>query len=146
MHHRSACSRLIVSSLAAAVLGLTTLVGTAAPAHAAPGPRHEATTVVRDCAGAKQIRPRNLTSIYCGDMGLYVTGITWIGWTDDWAVGYGTEHRKLCVPNCATGRTATRPVGIWLFAPQRAAFTRVSLYSSATEPPQTYRLTGYTPR
>ncbi|ALG87013.1 hypothetical protein ACH46_18150 [Gordonia phthalatica] len=138
--------RILGAGLAAAFLTLSTAVGTSASADAAPNGKHEVTTVVRSCTGAKQIRPRDLTSISCGDMGLYVTGIAWVGWTDGWAAGYGTEHRKLCKPDCATGRTASRPVGVWLFAPKAGNFTRVSLYSSVTAPPETLRLTGNVPR
>ncbi|WP_347957038.1 hypothetical protein [Gordonia aichiensis] len=140
MQLRSKFVRVFGSCLAATALGLTLLTG--APANAAPAARHDAATVVRSCSGAKQVQPRNLTSIYCGDMGVYVTDITWLGWTDNWAAGFGTEHRKLCVPNCASGGVATAPVGIWLFAPHRGDFTRVSLYSSVTAPPQTHQLTG----
>lgn len=128
------------------LITLAGVVGVGAPAYAAPDPGHNASTVVRSCSGAKQIQPRNLTSIFCGDMGLYVTGITWVGWTDGWAAGHGIEHRKLCKPNCASGGVASRPVGVWLFAPRSGQFTKVSLYSSITAPPQTLRLTGYIPR
>lgn len=146
MRSSSTLRRLLSVGLASAFAALTMLVGTAAPAQAAPGSANEAATVVRSCAGAKQIKPRNLTSIYCGDMGVYVTGITWIGWTDDWAAGHGIEHRKLCKPNCATGGIATRPVGVLLSAPRKGNFTRVALYSSVTAPPSTLRLTGHVPR
>lgn len=128
-----------------AILALIIAMGAAVPAQAATGSEQEAVTVVRSCAGAKEVQPRNLTSIYCGDMGLYVTGITWLGWTNEWAAGHGTEHRKLCIPNCATGGITTRPIGIWLFAPRAGSFTRVSLYSAVTAPPQTFQLTGYVP-
>lgn len=139
-------SRVLGACLGAVLLALALTVGTVAPAQAAPDTQHEAVTVVRSCSSAKQIQPRNLTSIFCGDMGLYVINITWIGWTDGWAAGYGTERRKLCKPNCADGQIASRPVGVWLFAPNRGQFTKVSLYSSVTAPPQTFRLTGHAPR
>lgn len=142
MKLRSVTTWLFGAPLAVVFLALALTVGVAAPALAAPDARHEAVTVVRSCSNAKQVQPRDLTSIFCGDMGLYVLDITWIGWTDGWAAGYGTERRKLCKPDCATGGIASRPVGIWLFAPSRGKFTKISLYSSATAPPKTYRLTG----
>lgn len=146
MRARSIHSRFVSAFITAALLIVTLAMGGTAPAQAAPNAKLEVTTVVRSCAGAKQIQPRNLTSIHCGDMGRYVTNITWLGWTDGWAAGYGTEHRKLCKPDCARGGVASRPVGIWLFAPHAGNFTRVSLYSSASAPPQTFRLTGHVPR
>lgn len=146
MRPRSIHPRFVSAFLAAALLTLALAVSGTAPAQAAPNPEHQVTTVVRSCTGAKQVQPRDLTSIYCGDMGRYVTGITWLGWTDGWAAGYGTEHRKLCKPDCATGGTASRPVGVWFFAPRSGNFTRVSLYSSVTAPPDTLQLTGYVPR
>lgn len=145
MRYRTRITRLATGSLATIALAAGVSAVAAAPAHAAPGAQPVA-TVVHNCAGVKQIQPRDLTSIYCGDMGLYVTNITWIAWTDGGAAGFGTEHRKLCKPNCAAGRTASRPVGVWLFAPVKGAFTEVSLYSSVTAPPETYRLTGYSRR
>ncbi|GAB88528.1 hypothetical protein [Gordonia rhizosphera] len=124
---------------------LATLVTSAASAGsgsatAAPTP---ATSIVYGCDGAKLVQPRTLSSIFCADLGIIVTDITWLGWTDPFAVGYGTEHRNLCEPTCAAGRYAVYPVGVYLFAPQRGAFTEVSLYSSVTAPPETYQLTGF---
>lgn len=138
-------SRLVVTLLAAllAVTGLA--LAAPAPAAAAPQPT-EVATVVRDCAGNKQIQPRTLASIHCGDAGVIVSDLTWPIWVDGFAIGVGTEHRKLCRPDCATGGVATRPVGVYLFAPVRGNFTRVSLYGSPFEAPDTYRLTGYVPR
>ena len=137
----SARVRVFIVTVAAALLGL---VGLAVPSEAVAAPlATPVVTVVGGCDGAKQVRPRNLSSIYCGDAGVIVTQITWLGWTDAWAAGYGTRHRKLCKPDCATGGVESSPVAIWLFAPSRGEFTRVSLYSSVTSPPQTYRLTGF---
>ena len=115
----------------------------AAHAHAAPTP---ATTVVRGCDGSKLIRPQTLSSIYCGDAGIIVARINWLAWTDGWALGQGTEYRKRCVPDCATGGVDTRQVWVWLFAPVRGNFTKVSLLDSLTDlNPDTHQLTGYVP-
>lgn len=137
--------RLLIAIVTALLAVTAMTVAGQAPAPAAPAPT-EAATVVRDCGGAKQIQPRTLTSIYCGNTRVIVSTITWLAWVDGFAVGYGTEHRKLCRPDCATGGFASRPVGIYLFAPVRGNFTRVSLYGSALAPPVTHRLTGYVPR
>lgn len=123
------------------VLGLVSTAAGAPLAHAAPSGSSTA-TVIRNCVGGKQIRPRTISSIFCGDAGVIVTDVTWLGWTDGWAIGYGTEHRKLCQPSCAAGRSTSDRVGIWLFAPVRGAFTKVSLYHSVAAPPETYTLTG----
>ncbi|MCX2755382.1 MULTISPECIES: hypothetical protein [Gordonia] len=131
----------IAALLAVGSIGLASLV---LPGEAIAAPSATpVVTVVGGCDGAKQVRPRDLSSIYCGDAGVIVTQITWLGWTDAWAAGYGTMHRKLCKPDCATGGIKSTPVAIWLFAPARGEFTRVSLYTSVTSPPQTYRLTGF---
>ncbi|GAB88532.1 hypothetical protein [Gordonia rhizosphera] len=121
---------------AVAAVGLA-LALTAGPVHAAP-----ATTVVAGCDGSKLFAPTTLSSILCGDGGVIVTDIRWMGWTDSWATGLGTEHRKTCVPNCASGGITTQQVGVWLGAPRNGAFTEVALYSSPDRPPRTYRLTG----
>ncbi|WHU47054.1 hypothetical protein QNM97_24395 [Gordonia sp. L191] len=134
----SVCSFLVAALVIAGLAGAAT---EAPPAHAAPGGSPTA-TVIRDCVGGKQIRPRTISSIFCGDAGVIVTDVTWLGWADGWAIGYGTEHRKLCQPSCAAGRSTSDPVGIWLFAPVRGAFTKVSLYHSVAASPETYTLTG----
>ncbi|OUC77952.1 hypothetical protein [Gordonia lacunae] len=133
--------RVFIATVAAALI---VLVGFAVPGEAvAAPPATPVVTVVGGCDGTKQVQPRNLSSIYCGDAGVIVTQITWLGWTDAWAAGYGTEHRRLCKPDCATGGIRSSPVAVWLFAPSRGEFTRVSLYSSVTAAPETYRLTGF---
>ncbi|MEO9329499.1 hypothetical protein [Gordonia aurantiaca] len=132
--------RILLSAAIAAVLTLlgTSGVGTAA---AAPEPT-PAVTFVAGCDGSKHVQPRTLSSIFCADAGVIVKDIRWVAWTDAFAAGYGTEHRNLCIPDCAAGRYAVYPVAIWLFAPKKGAFTRVSLYSSVVKPPETYQLTG----
>ncbi|WP_241548487.1 hypothetical protein [Gordonia alkanivorans] len=133
--------RTCVTTAVTAVIALVGIAGLG-DAGAAPAPV-PAASVVGGCDGTKLVRPQTLSSIYCGDAGVLVTQITWLAWTDTFAVGYGTEHRKLCIPNCAAGKVATYPVGIWLFAPKKRAFTQVSLYSSVTTPPETYQFTGF---
>ncbi|GAC02439.1 hypothetical protein GONAM_54_00660 [Gordonia namibiensis NBRC 108229] len=129
---------------AVAVSGVVVMLGLSGggTAAAAPSPT-PAATVVGGCDGAKLVQPRTLSSIFCADVGVIVSDITWLAWTDAFAVGFGTENRKLCEPNCAAGKVAKYPVGIWLFAPKKGAFTQVSLYSSITGPPETYQLTGF---
>ncbi len=137
-------SKLIRTCVAAAVSGVVLMLGLGGvgTATAAPSPT-PAATVVGGCDGAKLVQPRTLSSIFCADVGVIVSDITWLAWTDAFAVGFGNENRKLCEPNCAAGKVAKYPVGIWLFAPKKGAFTQVSLYSSITGPPETYQLTGY---
>lgn len=137
-------SKPIKACVAVAVSGVVVMLGLSGvgPAAAAPSPT-PAVTVVGGCDGAKLVQPRTLSSIFCADVGVIVSDITWLAWTDAFAVGFGTENRKLCEPNCAAGKIAKYPVGIWLFAPKKGAFTQVSLYSSITGPPETYQLTGY---
>lgn len=129
---------LVVAAFAAVVA----LFGTAGPASAAPAPT-PVVTVVGGCDGSKQVQPRTLSSIFCADAGIIVKDIRWLAWTDAFAVGYGTEHRNLCIPNCAAGKYTVYPVGVYLFAPKKGAFTQVSLYSSVVKPPETYQLTGF---
>ncbi|GAA14982.1 hypothetical protein [Gordonia alkanivorans] len=137
-------SKLIRACVAVAVSGVVVMLGLSGggAAAAAPSPT-PAVTVVGGCDGAKLVQPRTLSSNFCADVGVIVSDITWLAWTDAFAVGFGTENRKLCEPNCAAGKIAKYPVGIWLFAPKKGAFTQVSLYSSITGPPETYQLTGY---
>lgn len=137
-------SKLIRTCVGVAVSGVVVMLGLAGvgTATAAPPPT-PAATVVGGCDGAKLVQPRTLSSIFCADVGIIVSDITWLAWTDTFAVGFGNESRKLCEPNCAAGKVAKYPVGIWLFAPKKGEFTQVSLYSSITGPPETYQLTGF---
>ncbi len=100
--------------------------------------------VVYDCGGQPQVRPTDVTSIYCGDNSVSVSDITWTRWGPRSAVGTGTESVNLCRPNCAAGNYEQRQVDVVLGGPERKTFTTITL-TGTDGVTQTYELTGNAP-
>ncbi|MFW0789049.1 hypothetical protein [Gordonia sp. CPCC 205333] len=100
-------------------------------------------TVIYDCGGARQVRPTEII-VYCGDAGITVGSITWKVWGRNTADGNGIQYTKLCVPNCAAGGVASRPVDIRLYKTVDGEFTRITL--AGVTGTQSYLLTGASPR
>ncbi|MGX1806240.1 hypothetical protein ACWIGI_11040 [Nocardia sp. NPDC055321] len=76
----------------------------------------KAVPVVDDCTTypAQSVsKPIDLL-LACGDGGLWVREITWSSWGPDTAEGEGTQSRRICEPDCATGGVATGPTHITL--------------------------------
>ncbi|GAB16596.1 hypothetical protein GOEFS_008_00050 [Gordonia effusa NBRC 100432] len=107
-------------------------------AHATASPE----PVIYDCGGAKQTRPTTII-VYCGDAGITVGSIVWTTWARKSAQGNGIQYTKLCVPNCAEGGVASRPVSIRLYKIVGGAFTRITL--SGAGGVTSYQLTGASP-
>ncbi|GAA1005416.1 hypothetical protein GCM10009551_082970 [Nocardiopsis tropica] len=82
---------------------------------AAPAPQ---TTSIKACDGSPAVRPSELV-LACADAGAVVSGITWDSWANDTATGSGTLTTKTCEPDCASGGTQTRTVGVTLHTPVR---------------------------
>jgi hypothetical protein len=99
-----------IATLATAVVGATVATATAQAA----GP----TGVNAHCDARLVTSPGDII-LYCGDAGTIVHDIRWISWTDTGATGFGTEARKLCVPDCARGKSDERPAMIVLDRPVR---------------------------
>jgi hypothetical protein len=55
----------------------------------------------------------------CADLGDYVSGVSWTGWTANSATGNGTWNHKECVPNCAQGHVSTFAAHVTLTNPVR---------------------------
>lgn len=113
------------------------LIGAVAPAPASAAPQ----SVVYDCGGAKQVRPRTIT-VYCGDAGIVVGSIAWGTWGQQTATGTGIEFKKQCDPNCAGGLTSSTAVDVLLSRPVNGAFTRIQLTRVGLFDSQSYELTG----
>ncbi|MGW5311282.1 hypothetical protein ACWEVD_07520 [Nocardia thailandica] len=88
--------------------------------------------VVYDCADVAVTQPASLTPT-CADLGEHLSGLTWTRWDEEAAEATGTEHRKTCVPDCATGPVAQRPVTVRLSGPHGspAVFTRLRVTDAA---------------
>ncbi|GAB2557919.1 hypothetical protein [Nocardia heshunensis] len=105
------------------------IAGTAVASADAPAP--DTTLIV--IPGGPQVRP---STIYLtpADAGDIVTGIKWLYWGTDNAVGYGTETVKTCEPSCAAGGSNSMPVVITLSDPKifwgrgGRSFTRATVY------------------
>lgn len=100
--------------------------------------------VIYDCGGSSQVRPSDITSIYCGDNSVSVSDITWTRWGPRSATGTGTEAVNLCRPNCAAGNYEQRQVDVVLGSPERKTFTTITL-TGTDGVTQTYKLTGNSP-
>ncbi|MTE14379.1 hypothetical protein [Nocardia aurantiaca] len=82
---------------------------------------------VNDClTNQAEVQPADML-LACGDGGLSVRDITWSSWGRDSAEGDGTEHRRVCQPSCAAGRTATATTHITLRKPQDGYFTEAAI-------------------
>jgi len=51
-------------------------------------------------------KPANL-NFYCGDNGMYATGVSWRSWGGKRAKGFGTITYKTCDPACVSGGVVT---------------------------------------
>lgn len=125
--------------LVAAALAATSVIGVSSPVPASAAGQP---VVVRDCSGRAQVRPAELTSIYCGVAGVLVLEIGWRRWDAAAASGTGIERRLTCV-NAACRRRDLRvyPVGIRLSAPRADEFTWVTL-TPRRGPAERYPLIG----
>lgn len=130
--------------------GTATTPGTpppSSPASTAPSTPPPATTlpgVVADCTSAPpyrlSTRPGTIT-LACADDGLGVQDMTWGTWAASAATGQGRLWEKLCVPNCAEGKTGTYPVAVTLSAVRSSAsgpwFSRLTVTWEGQRPPGT---------
>ncbi|MGZ6793316.1 MAG: hypothetical protein ACXVFV_10225 [Mycobacteriales bacterium] len=110
----------------AGALGLTVVL---AGCGAAPRP---ASRVLADCEHLAY-RPAQVV-IACGDGGLVLTGLRWSAWTATRAAATGTARVKLCVPDCATGRTGAYPVRVVFDAPVAHVLSRAVLTYPGVQP------------
>ena len=124
--------------LFAFALAAATIVPVTGTAQAAPAP---VPTVIRDCTGKPLIKPRTIDSIFCADLGIIVTNISWSRWTPRLAEGSGVEHRKTCIPNCAEGPVQVQPISLRLFDVKRGDFRRITLIDEYGKT-ETHQLTG----
>jgi hypothetical protein len=100
--------------------------------------------VVADCTSAPpyrlSTRPGTIT-LACADDGLGVQDMTWGTWAASAATGQGKLWEKLCVPNCAEGKTGTYPVAVTLSAVRSSAsgpwFSRLRVTWEGQRPPGT---------
>jgi hypothetical protein len=100
--------------------------------------------VVANCTSAPpyrlSTRPGTIT-LACADDGLGVQDMTWGTWAASAASGQGKLWEKLCVPNCAEGKTGTYPVAVTLSAVRSSAsgpwFSRLTVTWEGQRPPGT---------
>jgi hypothetical protein len=98
--------------------------------------------VVADCAAAAPYplsrEPRSIT-LACADAGIGVQDMTWVTWTATAATGSGVLWEKLCVPDCATGKTGYYPVDVTLSAVRGSAkgpwFSELTVSWQGSRPP-----------
>ncbi|KXP06506.1 hypothetical protein [Tsukamurella pseudospumae] len=95
---------------AATVVASATLVLPAVAA-AAPTPAKPSSPVIRDCLGKPTVKPTRIV-LACADAGSALTRIVWHEWNANDAIGSATLEENDCTPNCASGRTVKRAVGI----------------------------------
>lgn len=82
---------------------------------AVPASSNASVKAVAKCGeGGASKRPANFY-FYCGDNGMYATGLSWRSWGGKKAKGFGTITYKLCKPSCAAGGFRSKPGKITLY-------------------------------
>lgn len=129
---RTAAVALCATAAVATVAASTAAAATGHPAHH-HGPAASVTPVVIDCATKHQVKP-SFYILACADAGALVSRMHWATWGGQAAFGSGTYNFRVCVPNCAQGKTVTFPIlaALWQVRPlpgHRSVpyFTRLTL-------------------
>jgi len=117
----------------------TVAAGTAAASTGTPARHHGQSAaaaslpVVINCAMKHQVKPTSYI-LACGDAGAFIFKMQWASWGGQAAFGSGTYSLRVCIPNCAQGKTVTFPIlaALWRVKPlpaHRAVhyFTRLTL-------------------
>jgi hypothetical protein len=128
----------VVALSAAAAIGAAA-AGTAAAATGQPARHHGPTAaasslpVVINCVMKHQVKPATYI-LACADRGALITKMHWATWGGQAAFGSGTYRLRVCIPNCAAGKTVTFPIltDLWRVKPlagQHGAhfFTRMTV-------------------
>jgi hypothetical protein len=93
--------------------------------------------LISNCKDAKY-KPLTVI-IACGDAGLVAKELIWSSWTHKTAHAAGTGDIKTCVPDCASGGTASGPIALTLTNPRtcsdgRRLFSKLRYRWTATPP------------
>lgn len=104
--------RMLLTGVAAIVLGLTLTAAT--PASAAADRAAKPRVVVVNCLGRPQVDPRGFV-LACADGNSALSGMSWTSWTPKLASAAGTLVQNDCVPYCAAGHFHKYPVLIVLW-------------------------------
>ncbi len=134
----------------------TVAAGTAAAAVGHPahhqGPAASVTPVVINCAMKHQVKPSTYI-LACADAGALVSKMHWAAWGRQAAFGSGTYNFRVCVPNCAEGKTVTFPIlaALWRVKPlpgHRSVpyFTRLTLIFTGNRAYKAGRKTFHEPQ
>jgi hypothetical protein len=131
--------RTAVVALCATAAIATAAAGTAAAATGHPARHHGPTAtaaslpVVINCTMGHQVKPSTYI-LACADAGALITKMHWATWASQASFGSGTFSYRVCIPNCAAGKTVTFPVlaALWRVKPlpgHRSVryFTRLTL-------------------
>lgn len=129
---RTTAVALCATAAIAAVAVGTAAAATGHPAHH-QGQAASVTPVMIDCALKHQVKPSFYT-FACADNGAGIEKMHWATWGGQAAFGSGTYYFRVCVPNCAAGKTVTFPIlaALWQVKPlpgHRSVhyFTRMTL-------------------
>ena len=95
-------------------------------------------TVVLNCQGRPQVRPRGFT-LACADGNDYLSGLRWTSWAPGLASATGLQTVNDCVPYCAAGHFHRYPVDavFWGSAAAgsgRQRYTRITLLYPGAHP------------
>jgi hypothetical protein len=114
--------RTAVVALCATAAIATVAAGTATAATGHPARRPTTASaslpVVIDCAMKHQVKPTSYI-LACADAGALIFKMQWATWGGQAAFGSGTFSFRVCVPNCAQGKTVTFPIlaALWRVKP-----------------------------
>jgi hypothetical protein len=124
MTNRSTRIRTAVVALSAASAIAAAAAGTAAAATGHPARNHgpaaaaASIPVVINCTMGHQVKPGTYV-LACADLGALITKMRWAAWSGQDAFGSGTYRFRVCIPNCAAGKTVTFPIlaALWRVKP-----------------------------
>jgi hypothetical protein len=133
---RERLTSVIVAAVSIAALGLG-LTG-AASARTISARHYSEYTVVINCQGRPQVRPRNFI-LACADANDYLSHLSWTSWGPGLASATGVQVENDCVPYCAAGHFHRYPVdaifwGSAAAAPGSQRYTKVTLLYPGDRP------------
>jgi hypothetical protein len=129
MQESSMFSSAILAAMVAPALALSPVHATAHhPAHHKPS----SGVAIVNCLGKPVTKPREFM-IACADGGNDLTKLTWVHWSQGFALASGTQVANDCVPNCATGKFHDFPVWVIFWGGQQR-FQHITLWYPGKTP------------
>lgn len=121
------------AAIAAAAAGTAAAATGRTARNQAPAGAAASRPVVINCLMKPQVKPSTYI-LACADAGALIKKMQWATWGDQAGFGSGTYRFRVCIPNCAAGKTVTFPIlaALWRVKPLPGQsgvryFTRLTL-------------------